>query len=132
MKIDLSKVDDQYCSVCKKKKTKYIGKLLGENAVFFQANCSCSNGGYRKLGKSDESHFNDLQVPFWKLMGQKPKAKDIALEKYLHDKGMNYGDWRRKREHGLATNPSALNEFERHYNKYGRNNAPDQAFNKNG
>jgi hypothetical protein len=63
-------------------------------------------------------------------MGQKAKPKDIALEKYLHRRGMTYGDYRRERELGLAKNPSALSDFEQHYKQYGRNNAPDPSFRK--
>ena len=38
------------------------------------------------------SEFDKLQIPFWKLMGQKAKPSDIAYEKYLNRRGMTYGD----------------------------------------
>ena len=41
--------------------------------------------------------FNKYQIPFWKLMGQKPKPKDIAYEKYLKSRNMTYGDAVRER-----------------------------------
>jgi len=44
------------------------------------------------MSSYDKQSFDKLQVPFWKLMGQRPKAKDIAYERYLKLKGMTYGD----------------------------------------
>lgn len=83
-----------------------------------------------KNSKTDKQRFEELQTPFWKLMGAKPKEKDIALDKYLKRRGMTYGDWRLERDHEAAINPSALNDFTKHYNKYGGNNAPDPSFKK--
>jgi LAS superfamily LD-carboxypeptidase LdcB len=92
--------------------------------------CNECRYGIPKNKKSPETIFNELQTPFWKLMGAKPKPQDIALEKYLHRRGMTYGDWRKEREAGLAKNPSALNAFEQHIKQYGTNNAPNPSFRK--
>lgn len=85
--------------------------------------------GSPKKGKSDSEKFDELQTPFWKLLGLKPKPKDLELERYLKHRGMSYGDWRRERDYG-AKHPSAMPEFERHYNKYGTRNAPDPSLRK--
>jgi len=46
----------------------------------------------RQESIKNKSEFDKLQIPFWKLMGQKPKARDIVYEKYLKSRGMTYGD----------------------------------------
>ena len=40
----------------------------------------------------EKAQFEKLQIPYWKIMGQKAKAKDIEYEKMLKWKGMSYGD----------------------------------------
>lgn len=67
----------------------------------------------KKPGKSDDQRFNELQIPFWKLMGQKPKPKDIAYEKYLKSKNMTYGDAVRLRNL-RATNPGEIKKVEKY------------------
>ncbi|MCR4290489.1 MAG: hypothetical protein NUV86_09555 [Candidatus Scalindua sp.] len=61
---------------------------------------------------SPNAQFNKYQIPFWKLMGQKPKPKDIAYEKYLKHRGMTYGDAVRERNRN-AQNPSAAPKLEK-------------------
>lgn len=66
----------------------------------------------KKNLKTSESIFNSLQVPFWELMGQKPKPKDIAYQKYLKSRNMTYGDAVRERNYYYAKYPSALKEMQ--------------------
>lgn len=80
--------------------------------------------------KSNEAKFNDLQVPFWKILGLQPKPEEVRLERYLKNRGMTYGDWRRERDYKQATHASAYPQFASHIKKYGRNNAPTPSFNK--
>lgn len=130
--IDLSTVDDQYCPKCKKKKEKYIGSILGTPAVMFRPTCSCEEKLiFKKSGMTDNQRFEYLQTPFWKLMGLKPKPNEIKLEKYLHSRGMSYGDFRRERDRQEgASAKGGIQKFEQHFNKYGTNNAPTPAFEK--
>ena len=65
-----------------------------------------------KGGISQDAQFDKYQVPFWKLMGQKPKPKDIAYEKYLKYRGMTYGDAVRERNLH-ASEPSVYSKFEK-------------------
>lgn len=81
-------------------------------------------------GKTPGQLWEHINTPYWKLMGQKAKPKDIALDKYLKDHNMTYGDYRRAREHGVATNQSAFPEFENHLNKYGTKGEPDHEVKK--
>ncbi len=92
----------------------------------------CRYGKTIKNIKTKEQIFDELQTPFWKMMGAKPKERDIKLEKFLKHKGWSYGDWRKYRDHKFAREQSALTQFNQHYNKYGRNNAPDPSFAKTG
>lgn len=57
------------------------------------------------------NYYDKLQIPFWKLMGQKPKARDIALDRYLKFHGLTYGQWKQKRDYYEARNPSALSQM---------------------
>ncbi len=116
------------CDNCQSKSKGRYSTFWLENKLVTLCH-ECRYGQPRNI-KSPNKIFDELQTPFWKLMGQKPKPKDIALDKYLHSRGMSYGDWRREREAGLAKNPSALNQFEKHYKKYGGNNEPNTSFNK--
>lgn len=61
-----------------------------------------------KMSSYDQQEFNKLQVPFWKLMGQKPKEKDIQYEKQLKRRGMSYGDAVLERDYYQANEKSAL------------------------
>lgn len=113
MKIDLSKAIDNFCPKCKKKKIKYIGKIMGNDAVLYKPDCFCEESvEHKNYGKSDKERFDDLQIPFWRLMGQKPKPKDIAYEKYLKSRGMTYGDAVRERNVN-APYKSAYEQFDK-------------------
>ena len=81
-------------------------------------------------GKTDKKLFDELSIPFWKMMGQKPKPKDVQLERYLKHRGMSYGDMRRERDARLAKHPSAIKQFEKHVKKYGRKSEPDSTLRK--
>lgn len=63
-----------------------------------------------KMSSYAKQQFEKLQTPFWKLMGQKAKPKDIAYEKYLKARGMTYGDAVLERNLH-ADNPSAYSQF---------------------
>lgn len=111
MEIDISKAIDNYCSICKTKKKKYLGKIMGSPAVLYKPQCSCQ----QSISKGEHRiTFDDLQIPFWRLMGQKPKPKDIAYEKYLKSRGMTYGDAVRERDYYQARNPSALKQWQKY------------------
>ena len=118
-----------YCDNCHKTNKGHYSSFWLDGKIVTLCN-DCRFGP--RPAKSPDKAFDDLQTPFWKMMGQKPKPKDVALEQYLHRRGMTYGEWRREREVGLAKNPSVLNKFEEHWKKYGKNNAPDVQFHKNG
>lgn len=130
--IDLKKAVDQFCSKCGKKKRKYIGTLFGTPAVLYKSNCHCEIESVlgRKISLSEKALFDKLQIPFWKLMGLKPKQREIELEKKLKKRNMTYGDYRRERDYYLARQPSALPQFEKHIKKYGRKNEPNTSFQK--
>lgn len=67
----------------------------------------------RPMSLSDQSRFNKLQTPWWKMMGQKPKQKDIEYEKMLKWKNMSYGDAVLERSrHGEYQN--AMPQLEKH------------------
>jgi hypothetical protein len=129
--MDLTKAADNYCATCKKKKIKYLGMIMGATAILYKPSCNCREKEFRKSYLSQKELFDKLQTPFWKMMGAKPKEHDKQLERYLRWKGMSYGDWRRYRDYkSKASYQSVLPEFEKHLNKYGRNNAPDPHFRK--
>ena len=67
----------------------------------------------KKAGKSQEQIFNELQTPFWKLMGQKAKPKDIAYEKYLKSRGMTYGDAVKERNYKYGKEKGAYEQFQK-------------------
>lgn len=73
----------------------------------------------------DKQQYDKLQIPFWKLMGQKPKEKDIIYEKQLKSRGMTYGDAVLERSLQGEQHQSGLSKFNEHYSKYGRNNEPE-------
>jgi hypothetical protein len=62
----------------------------------------------------DQSKFNKLQTPFWKMMGQKAKPHEIAYEKELKRRGMTYGDAVMQRSIA-GGNQSALPEWQKAY-----------------
>jgi len=76
----------------------------------------CRFGKSPRNTKSDKEVFDSLQVPFWKLMGQKPKPKDIAYEKLLKSRGMTYGDAVRERNY-KAQEKSAFSKLQHELNK---------------
>lgn len=118
------------CDLCNETgKGRYKTVLLDDKPVTMCNDCRYGKG-VKRGGKSMNQLYDDLQVPFWKLMGQKPKPKDIKLEKYLKNRGMTYGDWRRERDYKMAKHQSALPEYEAHIKKYGRNNAKSFSFSK--
>lgn len=98
------------CDICKRKGMgRYSTRWMEHQLVTL---CDECRYGKRlpRAGKSDHEVFNELQTPFWKLMGQKPKPKDIAYEKYLKSKNMTYGDVVRERNR-KASEPSAYEAF---------------------
>lgn len=130
-KIDLKKAIDNYCSLCGKKKKKYLGLIMGTPAVLYRETCNCSKPNYgKKIAVTDKELYDKLQTPFWKVLGLKPKPHELELEKRLKWKNMSYGDYRRNQEAGKAQNPSAIKDFEKHISKYGRYNGPSVDFQK--
>lgn len=118
------------CDNCKRKNQyHYYTVMINKSPVTLCEECRWGKR-ITKNSKTDKQMFDELQTPFWKLMGAKPKEKDIALEKYLKHRGMSYGDWRRERDYHAAKEQSALKDFNKHYKKYGGDNAPDPAFQK--
>jgi len=94
------------CDECKQTgKGRYSTRWIEDKPVTLCDDCRYGKG-IQKNVKSENQVFNELQTPFWKLMGQKPKPKDIAYEKYLKSKNMTYGDAVRERnmkgEYGSA------------------------------
>ncbi len=70
----------------------------------------------RPMKSVEKSQFDKLQIPYWKLMGQKAKEKDIQYEKMLKSKGMTYGDAVLERSrHGQ--HQSSLPQFEKYRNE---------------
>jgi hypothetical protein len=120
------------CDNCKQKnKGRYSTfEIQTEGGYKFVTFCNDCRYGKRPV-KSQNEIFDSLQVPFWKLMGQKAKPKDIKLEKMLKWKGMTYGDWRRYRDYKEnAKNSSAYNDFTEHVNKYGSSGPSDHEVGK--
>lgn len=128
---DLKKAEDQYCSVCKTKKTKYLGTIFSARSVMFKPNCYCADS-YRTSSSTDadKKMFEHISTPIWVHAGLKPNAKDKAQLKYMKDHGMSFGDLRRQREAGLERRNDAMKALQHHESKYGRGNAPDVKFNK--
>lgn len=93
----------------------------------------CDDCRFMPKGKTDKKRWEDLQTPFWIMSGQKPKPRDIKLDKYLKHRGMTYADWRRERDYKEhAKYPSALKDYEQHINKYGTKNAHEPSVSKRG
>lgn len=119
------------CDICKQTgKRRYRTKLIDGQPITMCDDCRYGRG-LPKNYKSKEQIFNELQTPFWKMMGAKPKPRDIVLENYLKRRNMSYGDWRRERDFKeQAKYESALPQFEAHVKKYGTGNSPAIPFNK--
>lgn len=112
------------CDICKQRnKGRYTTRQVESGLV-----TACYDCWYGKNEKSDKQKFDELQIPFWKILGLKPKEKEVQLEKYLKYRGMSYGDYRRERDYKEGKFQSGMVEFNQHYNKYGTNNAPEQEF----
>lgn len=105
------------CDQCKEKgKGSYTTFWYEDKLVTLCKECRWGAGISRNT-KSPEELFNATQIPFWKLMGQKPKPKDIAYEKYLKSRNMTYGDAVRERDYHHAHEQSALPKFQHEINK---------------
>lgn len=130
--INLSKAIDNYCGKCKAKKKKYIGTIMGAEAVLYKKTCKCPDTDYSPTPISPMALFNKLQTPFWKMMGLKPKPREVQLDKWLKHKGMTYGEYRLMRDRREGKFQSALPTFEKHVNKYGTKSIPDTTFQKRG
>ena len=131
--MNLKEALDKYCRECGKKMKKYIGRIMGTDAVLYKPLCKCTTIiPKKKISITDNKLFDKLQTPFWKLMGQKPKERDAKLEKFLKRKGWSYGDWRRHRDYQEGRFQSAYPKWEDHLKRYGRDNAPPPNFQKEG
>ena len=114
------KIKPLQCDECKEKgKGSYTTFWLDDALVTLCKECRYGTGVPRNT-KHPEEIFNSLHVPFWKLMGQKPKPKDIAYEKMLKSKGMTYGDAVRERDYLRAKNESAFPKLQQYLNRGGK------------
>jgi hypothetical protein len=113
------------CDVCKQSgKGRYKSFYIEEHLVTMCDECRLGKR-IKRNGKSMNQLFDELQTPFWKMMGAKPKPKDVVLERYLKSRGMSYGDWRRERDFKEnARYQSALPQYEAHVKKYGNSGQP--------
>lgn len=128
-KKDLENADDQFCSQCKTRKTKYLGKIMGQKAVLYKNNCDCSSG-IKSFGKTEKQLWEHISTPFWQHAGQKPNKQEQAKLDYMKRHNMTWGDMRKERDAKLATNESAAKAFYEHKQKYGTGNAPEARFTK--
>ena len=64
----------------------------------------------QRMSLREKTQYDKLQVPFWRMMGQKAKPRDVAYEKALNHKGWSYGDAALARNQN-AENPSGYNQF---------------------
>lgn len=120
---DLKKAADQFCPKCKTKYQKYLGLIMGTKAVMWRPMCTCQSG-YKSSQKTEKQLFNELQTPFWKMIGAKPKPQEAQLDSYLKRRGIGYGEWRLEREANSAKQQGGVDRFNEHVKKYGRDNAP--------
>lgn len=67
----------------------------------------------REMTAFQKKEFDKLQVPFWKLMGQKAKTKDVMYEKYLKSKNMTYGDAVLERDYQRGKHKNAYESFQK-------------------
>ena len=79
--------------------------------------------------RTSEQMLEHISTPYWQHMGLPPKPKEKAQLKYLKDHNMTWGDLRKAR-YANVPKRQGPSEFEKHYSKYGRRNAPDARFNK--
>lgn len=124
---DLAKAEDQYCSTCKTKKTKYLGILLSSKAVLYKPNCSCSDG-FASGGMSEKKLEEHISTPYWLHMGLDLKPKEKAQLKYLKDHNMSWSDYRKASKLGQETTSQGRANFQEHVERYGSRNAPDAKF----
>ena len=98
------------CDDCHKGgKGSYTSRWLDGKVVTMCDDCRYGKKLPRNT-KSEKEVYDSLQVPFWKMMGQKAKPRDIVYEKYLKSKNMTYGDAVKERNsHG--TEKSGFDEF---------------------
>lgn len=89
----------------------------------------CLEGDISSTDK-DKKMFEEISTPFWKHMGLKPKPKEIAFERYLKNRGMSWGDYRKEKTFYQAKQESAINQFNQHVKKYGTKNEPNPVFGK--
>ena len=62
-----------------------------------------------------KQEFDKLQIPFWKMMGLKPKPQEIAYEKMLKRRNMTYGDAVLERDRlNNASTPSSMPKVMEH------------------
>ncbi len=80
--------------------------------------------------RTDKQLFEHISTPYWQHMGLEPKPKEKAQLQYMKAHGMSWGDMRKARYANMPTTNQGAQTFEKHYNKYGRSNAPDAAFKK--
>jgi hypothetical protein len=118
------------CDLCKQTgKGRYKTTYFEDRLITLCDECRYGKN-IKRAAKSNDEMFNYLQTPFWKILGLKPKEREIKLDKYLKSRGMTYGDWRREREYKSAKHESAYSQFQNHVNKYGTGNAPETPFTK--
>ncbi len=67
----------------------------------------------QRMSSYDQQQFDKLQTPFWRMMGQQAKAKDIAYEKYLKRRNMTYGDAVLERDYLEGANKSAIGQVQK-------------------
>lgn len=100
------------CDQChKKNKGSYTSFYFEGELITLCRNCRY--GKNPRNVKSQNQIFNELQTPFWKLMGQKPKPKDLAYEKYLKSRGMTYGDAVLERSYKYGREKNAYEQFKK-------------------
>ena len=58
----------------------------------------CLKCAGRPLVLSKETIYRKLQMPFWKLAGQKPTPEEAKTDKWLKKKGMDYYDLQKMRD----------------------------------
>jgi hypothetical protein len=116
------------CDICgEKNKGHYRLIEVKKKLIWVCAECRTGRRLYRR-GHHPNTIFRELQTPLWRKLGLKPKKNELEKEKYLKWRGMDYADYRREQDYYQAKYPSALPEFESHFKKYGRKNAPDPTF----
>lgn len=114
------------CDSCKKRnklnyRTFFLDTDNGKQIVTW---CyDCIGNPPNSKGMTSKKAWEHINTPYWKLMGLKPKPKDIAYEKQLKAKNMTYGDAAMERSL-KAQNQSAIGEWKKTYE--GRGNETPQ------